>query len=112
MNIYPPPDEKDSEYIRYYSMFKIAAKMLSPESDERRLHDWMQAVVSKFPYFYNTNPRVMAISSYMSDAGGEFSIDMANDAISILFQEVREGRNASNVIIDIKRYYDRLTSLE
>lgn len=110
MNIYHPPDEKDAEYSRYATSFKIAAKIISPDSPESRLNDWLRNIRMRVPYFINTHAPLMAVASYLADGGKEFSVSVANSAISAVMQDIREDRDPSMIIIDVKRYYDLLTS--
>ncbi len=107
MNLYNPPNEKDPEYIQYYSIFKIAAKTISPDAPESMLHDWMRAVTMKFPYFVNTNPRVMAIASMLS-ANTPLNLSLANDAIITLYGNEYNGKSTKIVLNDVDRYYRRL----
>jgi len=100
----------DSGFKMYVSGMKSVVKNLDPNIRETTLVGWMQDISAEFPYYKYTNPQVMAIAKYMAQTiPGRFDTDLARAYIQRAYFSYVGKKSIDNIIIDVARYWTRLT---
>lgn len=101
MNLYALSSDKDATYKAYASQFKSAYNMIDANVSPRAYEDMMRIVVESFPYYENTNAKVMAVSIYMISKGTSFDPMLALNLTKRIFKDDHQ----PSLVIDVGRYY-------
>lgn len=110
MNTLIPINENDQEYKVYLSILKNAAKQLDAGASKKTFNDYMRGIQEKFPNFPQTNPRVMVIAYHMINLGKRFDPELAMTLINIVFASNKNVKDKNLLVIDVARYYTRLSN--
>jgi len=115
MNLFAPPNERNLEFKTYLSQFKAAAKSIDSAATTRTFNEQMRQIVEKFPYFDHTTSRIMAIAVHLvsssSTTNPVFDREKAMTLIDTVFVSYRTKKDKTALLIDVARYYVRLSAI-
>jgi hypothetical protein len=111
MNLFPPPSEKDDVFKTYLSQYKRASKSIDSGATSRTYNEQMRQIIGRFPYFDHTTSQVMAIAMVLATENDvSFDRRKASELVDIVFASTNTSKDKSMLIIDVARYYTRLTT--